>query len=183
MKDLKKSTAVTIFGALVVILQCIATFINFGAFPITLTLIPIILAGAIYGPLVGLLMGIIFGIVVAVMVVTGADPSGATMFAMHPLITVLTCIGKGALAGLLSAIVYHLLKRKNDRLAIILASVVAPFTNTVTLFTVLIIFFGSSFTVMVAALTSLNFFVELLTNVLVAPNLLGLIHRWQVEED
>ena len=182
MDKTKRTAFIAIFTGLIIVLQLIATFINFGAFPITLTLVPIILAGAIYGPLVGLLMGLVFGIVVAVMVVTGADPSGATMLAIHPFITIATCIGKGALAGLLSAIVYRILKNKNDKIAIILASITAPLVNTTTLFIILIIFFGSTLSIMFAALTSLNFVIELLTNVLLAPGLLGLIHRYQSEE-
>jgi len=175
-EKLKTRTTITIFAAIVVVLQCIATFINFGAFPITLTLIPIIVAGAIYGPAIGCLMGTVFGIVVALMVITGADPSGATMLATRPIVTISVCIIKGALAGLVSAIVYKLLKNKNEGLAIVLASAAAPIVNTGTLFLCLIIFFGSSFTIMLAALTSLNFIIELLTNILLAPGLLSLIH-------
>jgi len=182
MNMTKKTTFIAIFTALVIILQLIATFINFGAFPITLTLVPIIVAGAIYGPLIGLYLGLVFGVVVTIMVVTGADPSGATMLAIHPFITIALCIVKGGLAGLLSAITYKLLKKKNEKLAIVLASIVAPLVNTSTLFITLIIYFGSTFSVMIAALTSLNFFIELLTNILLAPGLLGLIHKYQEEE-
>ena len=41
----------------------------------------------------------------------------------------------------------------------------------------LIIFFGSSFTVMLAALTSLNFIIEFITNILLAPGLLVVIRN------
>ena len=45
MKDkLRRKTVIIVFAAIVAVLQCVATFINFGAFPITLTLIPIIVA-------------------------------------------------------------------------------------------------------------------------------------------
>ena len=73
--------------------------------------------------------------------------------------------------------IYHLLKKKSETAAIIAASAVAPIVNTGTLFLCLIIFFGSSFTVMLAALTSLNFIIELLTNVLLAPGLLVAIQK------
>lgn len=178
-KQIKKNTVIMIFGVLVIILQCLATFISFGSFPITLTLIPIIVAGAIYGEMIGLLMGTIFGVVVAIMVVTGADPSGATMLAIHPIITISVCIIKGALAGYLSAVAYKLLKDWNEKAAIVIAAAVAPIVNTATLFTCLILFFDSTFAVMVSAFMSINFGIELLTNILLAPGLLGLIHRWQ----
>ncbi|MBO7677794.1 MAG: ECF transporter S component [Erysipelotrichaceae bacterium] len=179
MDKYRETTVIGIFAGVVIVLQCISTFVNFGAFPITLTLVPIIVGGAVFGPKIGALLGTVFGIVVALMVVTGADPSGATMLAIHPFITISVCIVKGALAGLFSALVYKALKDRNEKLAIIAAAAVAPITNTVTLFLVLIIFFESSFAVMISALMSINFLIELLTNVLLAPGLLTLIHRWQ----
>ena len=53
--------------ALVVVLQTAATFIRFGSFPITLTLIPIVVAGALYGVASGALIGTVFGLVVLVL--------------------------------------------------------------------------------------------------------------------
>lgn len=179
MDKYRKTTVIGIFAALIIVLQCISTFINFGSFPITLTLIPIIVGAAVFGPYIGMLLGTVFGIVVAIMVATGADPSGATMLAIHPVITISVCIIKGALAGLVSGLVYKALKEKNERLAIILAAAAAPLTNTITLFLVLILFFDSSFAVMVSALMSINFIIELMTNVILAPGLLTLIHTWQ----
>ncbi|MBQ6559318.1 MAG: ECF transporter S component [Erysipelotrichaceae bacterium] len=179
MRKTKKATAITLFAAIIVILQLLSTFINFGSFPITLTLIPIIVGGAIFGPLTGLLLGFIFGIIVALMVIVGADPSGATLFSMKPVITVVACLVKGALAGFISSIVYHLLKKKNEKIAIILASAIAPIVNTGTLYLFLIYFFGAQYTMMIAAFMSFNFFLELVTNVLLAPGLLSLIHKGQ----
>ncbi len=179
MENNRKISVIGIFAALVIVLQCVSTFINFGSFPITLTLIPIIVGGAVFGPYIGLLLGTVFGVVVALMVVTGADPSGATMLSIHPVITISVCILKGALAGLFSALIYKALKNKNEKLAIILAAAVAPLTNTVTLFLCLILFFESSFAVMMSTLMSINFMIELMTNVILAPGLLTLIHTWQ----
>ena len=179
MRNAKKATAITLFAAIIVILQLLSTFINFGSFPITLTLIPIIVGGAVFGPLTGLLLGCVVGVIVTLMVVVGADPSGATLFSMKPVITIVACLVKGALAGFCSALVYHSLKNKNEKVAIILASAIAPIVNTGTLYLFLIYFFGAEFTMMIAAFMSFNFFVELLTNVLVAPGLLSLIHKGQ----
>ena len=179
MKENKKNVVIAVFAAIVIVLQLVATFINFGSFPITLTLIPIIVAGAVYGPKVGALMGTVFGVIVALMVITGADPSGATMMAIHPVITISVCILKGFLCGWCSALVYKALKPKNEKLAIVVASAVAPIVNTGTLFLCLILFFDASFATMVSAFMSINFIVEFLTNILLAPGLLGIIHSWQ----
>lgn len=171
----KKIAITSIFIAIIVILQIIATYINFGGFPITLTLIPIIIAGAIYGPSMGALMGFVFGVIVDIMVITGADPSGAIMLAAHPIITVVTCLIKGTLAGLFGAIAYKLIK--NNKVGIVASAIITPITNTAILYISLILFFETSFAAMVAAFMSINFIIELLINILIAPGLLILINR------
>ena len=171
----KKFAVISIFAGLIIVLQILATYINFGGFPITLTLIPIIIAGAIYGPVIGALMGLVFGIIVSVMVVIGADAAGMIMFVAHPFITITTCLLKGTIAGLLGSLVYKTIR--NNKLGIILSAIVTPFTNTLILYITLILFFDTSFTAMISAFVSINFIVELLINVLVAPGLLGLIKR------
>ena len=171
----RKFATISIFIAIIIVLQLVATYINFGGFPITLTLIPIIIAGAVYGPGIGCLMGLVFGIIVDIMVITGADPSGAVMFSAHPIITVLTCLVKGSAAGLLGAFAYKAIK--NKKIGIIASAIITPITNTAILYISLILFFDTSFTAMVAAFMSINFVVELLINVIIAPGLLNLINR------
>lgn len=171
----KRFAILSIFSAIIVILQLLSTYINLGGFPITLTLIPIILVGAIYGPVDAMFMGVVFGIIVDIMVVTGADPSGAVMFASHPIITLLTCLIKGALAGLFGATAYKLIK--NNKLGIIISAIITPVTNTLILYISLILFFDASFTAMIAAFMTINFIIELVLNILLAPGLLNLIKR------
>lgn len=175
MKNTKQITTISMFAGLVVVLQVVATFINFGGFPITLTLIPIIIAGALYGPKIGALMGTVFGVVVALMVITGTDPSGAGMLAMRPVVTILACVLKGTFCGLAGTLVYKALNKKNKVLAIVLAAAVTPAVNTGTLYIVIIIFFSGTFAAMIGAFMSVNFLIELLTNILLAPGLLRII--------
>lgn len=177
MKDTKRITTISMFVGLVVVLQIIATFINFGGFPITLTLVPIIVGGAIYGPKVGAILGTAFGIVVALMVITGADPSGAAMLAAKPLTTVTACVLKGTLAGFFSALVYEKMSSKNSLAAILLASAVAPIVNTGTLAFTIIAFFDGAFVTLIALFVTVNFMIELLIDVLLAPGLLRIIDR------
>ena len=166
---------ISIFAAVIIILQILSTYINFGGFPITLTLIPIIVIGAIYGPTYSSALGLVFGVVVSIMVLVGLDPNGAMMFAKHPIITIITCLLKGMLCGYVGAIVYKNIQ--NKKTAIILDAAITPITNTLILYLSLIIFFDSSFSTMVGAFISINFIIELLTNILIAPGLLGLIRR------
>lgn len=179
MHNEKTQNLVTIsmFASIIVVLQVIATFIHFGAFPITLTLVPIIVAGAIYGVKMGSLMGFVFGMVVMIMVVVGADPSGATMLNLHPVVTITVCILKGTLAGFVSALIYDKLKEKNNKLAIILAAAAAPIVNTTTLYITLILFFDSTFAALFSALISVNFIIELLINILLAPSLIRILEK------
>jgi len=171
----KKIVTIAMFTAIIVVLQVVATFVRFGAFPITLTLVPIIIAGAVYGVSMGTLMGLVFGLIVTLMVVTGLDPSGATMLNMRPFVTIMVCIVKGALAGFVSALVYKLLKPKKPTLALILSAAAAPIANTVTFYIVLILFFEVTFAAMLSAFISINFIIELLINMLLAPSLIRLL--------
>ena len=175
---IKKFTTISIFTALIIVLQIIASYINISGFPITLTLIPIIVAGAIFGPLTGALLGLVFGAIVTIMVINGVDVAGAAMFASKPIITVLICLTKGCMCGLLSATVYKLLKNKNNKIALLLASATAPIINTSILYIGLILFFDSSFKAMIGAFVSINFVIELLINVLLSPGLLNLIKHY-----
>ncbi len=175
MKNTKNITTIAMFVGIVIVLQIIATFINFGGFPITLTLVPIIVGGAIYGEKVGAILGTAFGLVVALMVITGADPSGATMLAAHPIITISACILKGTFAGLVSAFAYNKLKSKNKLAAIITASALAPIVNTGILTLVIIFFFEGTFMTFIALFLTINFAIELLIDILLAPALLRII--------
>lgn len=175
---IKKLSVVAIFSAVIVVLQILATFINISGFPITLTLVPIIIGAAVYGEGVGAILGFVFGAIVSIMVVTGLDPSGALMLSMHPLITVLTCLIKGMACGYISGLVYRLLKnRVNDKVRIIISAFICPVINTFGLYISLILFFDTSFKALIGAFVSINFVIELFINVLVAPGLTGLINR------
>lgn len=174
---IKEITTISMFAVIIILLQTLSTFINISGFPITLTLIPIIISGAIYGPKVGTIMGLVFGIIVSIMVINGSDVGGAAMFASRPFITISICLLKGALCGFASALVYKIFKNKNSKLALILSAIIAPIVNTFTLYLGLILFFDSSFKIMIAAFLSINFVIELLTNAILSPGLLGLINN------
>lgn len=179
MKNTKKLTTIAIFSAIVIVLQIISTYFNNGGFPITLTLVPVILVGAVYGPSYGGIMGLVFGLIVILMVAVGADPSGATMLAYNPIATVLICIAKGVLAGVMSALLYKFFSRKNEVIAIFVSAATAPIVNTVVFFAGLVLFFEGSFVDMMKYLISINFAIELIINVLLAPGLLRVVKRFK----
>lgn len=176
----RRFAVLSIFLGLIIVLQLLATYINLGGFPITLTLIPIIVGGAIYGPTFGSICGLVFGMVVSTMVIVGADPSGALMFSSHPIITILTCLIKGALAGLCGALAYKYIK--NNKVGIVVSAIITPIINTLILSLSLIMFFESSFSAVIGIFISTNFIIELLLDIVIAPGLIVLINRIKSRE-
>ncbi len=169
----KKLVTLAVFGAIVVVLQLVATFIKIGSFPITLTLVPVVIIAAKYGPFEGGLMGLIFGAIVLAMVVVGVDVGGASMFAIHPVHTATVCLLKGFLAGFVPGLVYK--KINNKKAAIVVAGALAPICNTGTLIIFLILFFDTAFAAAFGLFISINFLIELVINMLLAPGLLRII--------
>ncbi len=168
-------TALGMLTALVVVLQTAATFIRFGSFPITLTLIPIVVAGILYGVGSGALLGTVFGLVALVMVLTGADASGQMMLALHPLITSAACVVKGTLCGTAAAAVYRLVSRRNEKAAVIAAAAVCPLVNTGVLYLVLALCFDTSWAAVLSAFMSVNFLLELAVNIVLPPAVLRIV--------
>lgn len=173
---IKKMTGVALLMALVVVLQLLGGMIPpVGGFTISLVLIPIVLGAALYGPQTGALLGAAFGIVVVIGCITGTDAGGAIVFQANPILCVLVVMAKGTLAGLLSGVVYALLKEKNQMLAMVLAAIVCPVVNTGIFIACMAVFFldvlaawaggGDILGYIVSGLVLCNFVPELVINV------------------
>ena len=126
----RRMTGLALFTALIVVLQLVATFIRFGPFSITLALAPIIIGAALYGPRAGSFLGGVFGVVVLFACIMGWDTGGALLWNAQPVLTALLCILKGALAGLVSALVYRALSGKSAMAAAVASGIVSPVVNT-----------------------------------------------------
>lgn len=117
--------------ALVIVLQLVGTLIgNLGVTAPSLVLIPIVLGSVILGMGAGALLGFIFGVVVVICGVTGFEGFTFLLFSQAPVWTVLLCLIKGTAAGFASGFVYKVLSKKNEHIAIVVASLVAPVVNT-----------------------------------------------------
>ena len=121
--QIRKMVRISILTAMVVILQLLSSFIKFGPFSATLALIPLIMGAIIYGPLVGTILGLTMGVVI---LATDAQ----AFFVVNPFFTILLCLVKTAVAGLVSGYIYKALAKKNKHLGIILAALAAPIVNT-----------------------------------------------------
>ena len=166
---------ISIFSAIIIVLQLLATYIKIGSFSINLTLIPIIVAGCVYGESIGTLMGLVSATIIIIMVLTGGDPSGATMLSYNPLATIAAVYVKGALSGFIPSYIYRKLENKNQKLAVMLSAASCPIINTFTFTIFLILFFDTPIKALIGYFLTTNFVIELVINLLVAPRLTGLI--------
>jgi len=178
----KTIVGVGLLTALVIVLQALAVGIRFGIFNITLVLIPIIVGAAMYGYWAGAWLGFVFGVVVLM------TDAGAFLAVSIPG-TIITCILKGACAGLAAGYVYKLLEKKNEILAVFVAAVVAPVVNTgIFLIGCRLFFydtikmwaegagFASAGAFMIGGLVGINFLVELAINLVLSMTIVRIIH-------
>ncbi len=116
--------------ALVVVLQTTLGSIKIGATSFSVVLIPIAVGSILIGPIAGAILGFAFGLIVLLYGVTGADFFTNVLFVNEPVWTVLTCLVKGIVCGLVPGLVYKPIARKNKTIATIVASLLAPICNT-----------------------------------------------------
>ena len=179
--DTKKLVGIGLLTAIVIVLQMIALGMRFGMFSITFVLVPIVVGAALYGYKAGAWRGFVFGIVV---VLTDAG----AFLAIDVIGTVITCLVKGAAAGLVAGLVYQLLAKKNETLAVAVAAVATPIVNTGIFLLGCAIFFmdtitawaeGAGFdnvgTYMIVGLVGINFLIELGINLVLNPAIIRII--------
>ena len=111
--------------ALMIILQIIGNYLQFGPVNINISLVAIVLAAVLGGPLSGAIDGFFNGVMALL------SPSTIAVFMpVSPVGTVLACLLKCTLAGLVSGIIFNLLKKKNKVLSLIVSSLLVPIINT-----------------------------------------------------
>ena len=126
----QRLTGLALMTGIIIVLQIVASFIKFGPFTITLALAPIIIGAALYGAGAGAYLGGVFGVVVFIACVAGWDMGGNILFTARPLVTLIVCVVKGALAGLAAGAVYRALAQRSPMAGSILAGIMCPVVNT-----------------------------------------------------
>lgn len=174
-----------ILTAIIIVLQIISTFVKFGPFSITLSLIPIIVGAAIYGAGAGAYLGAVFSAVVVIMCISGGDPGGAMVWNANPFVCFVLCMLKGTLAGFEAGIHYTALESKNRIAASVSAAFISPIVNTGVFLIGLIMFFKDTLRAwaggtdvlyyIIFGLTGLNFIIELSVNVVLCPVIVRVI--------
>ena len=178
--NIKRMSGIALLIALVVVLQVLSGVIPpVGGFSISLVLIPIVLGGAIYGPGVGALLGAAFGAIVFINCVSGADPGGHMVLQAGPVLCFLVVMGKGILAGTLSAAAYRVLKPLNPYLAMVVAAIVCPVVNTGVFIVCMVSFFSEVLSAwaggsnilgyVLSGLVLMNFVPEVIINIIFSP--------------
>ena len=179
--DTEKLVYFAVFTALVIVLQCLASFV----FPkigvsINLSLIPVVLGAALCDKWSGAWLGFVSAFIILF------DPTTVGFMTFNAPATVFLVIVKGAAAGLVAGIVYAALKKHNQYLAVLVAAITAPIVNTG-------IFFIGCFTIfydlikdwaadasmiyfVIVVMIGANFLIELGLNLLLSPVVLRLIN-------
>ncbi len=181
--DTRKMVTTAMLAAIIVVLQLMSGVMNISGFPITLTLVPIIIGATMYGPNTGAILGAAFGIVVSSGVITATDPLGHAMFQYNPVLTLFVCLLKGIAAGYVAGLAYKFFSKRNKKtLGTLIASILCPVVNTCMLCVVMIAFFKgvvteyaiangieSAMKLIVSGILLMNFLPELLLNIIVSP--------------
>ena len=177
---------VGILAALVIVLQAIATFIQFGPFVITLALVPIVIGAALFGVKAGAILGGMFGIVVLIATITAADPGAHMLWIANPIATALVILLRGILAGAAAGCVYGWVAKKNKYVGVVAAAIICPIVNTGVFLAAMYFIFPSFLALwadgahtvyfLLVGLAGINFLVELVINMVCSPAIVRIIH-------
>ena len=181
----QKIAILAIFTAITVVLQFLSYFVRIGTFNLSLVLIPIVLAGVLYGPRYGAFLGAAFGIVTVIGCITAFDVGGNILFNASPALTVLICMLKATLCGLAAGLVGKALYQVSPTLAVFAAAVTAPVVNTGLFIIMALIFFrdilytwagGTNLlNYVIFGLIGVNFLIELGLNLIFSPSIFRVI--------
>ncbi len=180
----KNVTAIAILLALVIVLQVFASGIPSFGVSLNFSLIPIVIGAMILGWKGGAFLGFANGVVVLIQVVIGIAPLYVIMWTHSPIITTMICLVKTTVAGGVAGFLFEILRKKNGYLAVFVASGIVPIVNT-SLFIVGCLAMWNTMTIAAEALApganvikfifiilvGVNFIVEFILNLLVAPAL------------
>ncbi len=182
----RRLTGLALMTAIVAVLQLVASaLVRVGVFAPTLTLAPILIGAALYGPGAGAYLGGVFGAIVTLTCIMGWDAGGSILWNANPFLTALVCLVKGIAAGWAAGMVYRAVARKDSTHSRMLggsiaAGIVSPIVNTGLFLLGLFFLFpeyltqwaaGAGKTVatyMITTMVSFNFVLELLVNLVLS---------------
>lgn len=178
----QKLVFAAILTAMVIVLQYISMALRFGTFSITLTLVPIVIGAATCGIGIGGWLGFVFGVIVLL------SGDAAPFLGVDFLGTIVTVLAKGTLCGIAAGLVYKAFEKKNQYLGVIAAAITCPIVNTGVFLLGCCVFFletikswgvSAGFSNVTAymfiGLAGINFVIEFITNIILAPVILRVL--------
>ena len=193
-KQTLQTVQLALLIALVVALQIVSALIPpiGGMVSITLTLIPVVVGGILLGKRAGAILGLAFGAIVLINCITALDPGGSILWNTNPLFTAIICFAKGIAAGFIPALLYGAIKGKDENVtdgrifgATVVAALSAPLVNTGLFVAGMFLLFkdtlyawadGADIVMyVILGLAGLNFLVEFLLNILLAPAIVRIV--------
>lgn len=187
----KKLTGMGVLLTLIIVLQTFGSYFTFFGTPLSFVLVPIVLAGLLYGPLEGGILGVAFGIVVLIQAISGVDQFTLALLQEQPFWTVMLCLVKGAAAGVGAGFAYKWVGAKNKHAGVFSAAAAAPILNTGLFILGALCFLqealaaspdktgytgGSIIYYLVIVIAGVNFLVELAINLIFAPSLYRVVN-------
>lgn len=177
--DVRKLTGLALLTAIVVVLQLLTTAVaRAGMFSFTIALVPIVVGAALYGWKSGAWLGFVFACLTLL--------DAGAFFAISIPGTIITCIVKGTMAGLMAGVMYKLLEKKNKFLAVLAAAVIAPIMNSGFFVLGCLLFFAdfakqlagdtNVFVFILVGFVGINFFIEMGVNLVLSPTIVKLIN-------
>lgn len=156
--------------AFVIVLQALGLTITLpGGTSMTFVLVPIVVGGMLLGAGAGAFLGLAFGIV------TLFDPLTLTLINYVPVTVVLTVLIKGVAAGVVPAMLFSLVSKRNRYAASFVAALSAPVANTgifclgcLMMQQALVQSVGTAFWAFMG-LIAINFGIEVAINAVLAP--------------
>ncbi len=167
-----------------IVLQIIGNYINPGFANINLSLIPIALGAILYGPVVGGFLGFVCGVMVLI-----SPSTMSVFFTISPVGTVLACLLKTTVAGIVAGFVMNIFRKKHSLTGSILASIIVPTLNTGIFCLFAAIFFTSLLDSMIGVeyqnttaalflgLVGINFLLEIISTVILTPSLFKIVEH------
>ncbi len=155
-------------------------YLQIGLVKMTFIMIPVAVGSIALGEKSGAFLGLVFGITSFVQCF-GLDIFGTTLMSINPIFTFVMCLVPRILMGYLCGVLYKLIAKKKESIAVVFASFFAPLLNTVFFMTLLLVFFGKSDYIMslrastdtlrafILAFVGLNGVMEVVTTTIIAP--------------
>jgi uncharacterized membrane protein len=175
INKIHKITGIGLLIAISFVLTIIGNNIAIGPVAINLSLIPIAIGAIIYGPIAGLIIGMVNGVAVLL------APTTATFLSHSAIFTIITCLTKTGLAGLISGLLFKLFKKVNYPLAVVLACICIPLVNTSIFCLCVFLFFynlllkgqgSNAFTFFCLFIVGWNFVFEVIVSSVLSPTLI-----------